>query len=495
MRVQIAQATIVFATAMATFVPALNNGLFADDVLLIEARLAQSRVGPAEYFRENYWGDFHDSGLYRPLSLAALSVQRRFFGFDRARYRVVNLLLHGVCSVLVLLLLQRLLMRPLAFAGAMLFAVHPIHAEAVTAIYGQEDLLGALFFLVALIIAVESAGADAPVRVALTGGCYLLSLLSKEQGVLLPLLVPVMRRYVRGQTSQHPLRLRRSDIAMFAALGVYVLLRIAALGHRMMPSGAASVAYGYPWWARINLVVVTVGTYLRLLVLPSGQTTYYGHLRDSIFSWPVHEFVAVLAGVLLMRPLQEVIGRRVVVPAYLFLAVTLFPVANVLQIGVVVAERCMYLPVFAVCLIVPAIVFQVARAPSRIWMGVFSALVVASAILSVRVAIRWQTPLSHWAATISDHQRSAGAHARFALLLLQEAALDAARADDPRIARAEQETNRALQINRGLPEAWHARGLLALRRGDCAAATAALEQALLLRPVSAEITNALHACR
>lgn len=496
MRVQLGQELVVCVMAMTTFLPALNNGLLADDVLLLDARVADWRAGPATYFRESYWGDLHNSGLYRPLSLAALSVQRRVFERNPAPYRVVNLLLHGLCSVLVLLLLRRFLSNAPAFAGALLFAVHPIHAEAVTTIYGQQDLLAAVFFLAALVTSLEVAAAGAPaVGAPLISVSYLLSLLCKEQGVLLPLLLPVLRRYASVPARDHPVRFQRADVALLVPLGVYTLLRIAALGFQMVPSGEASVGYGYPWWARINLAIVTVGTYLRLLVLPWGQTTYYGHLRDSIFGWPVLEFVALLAAVTLITPLQQVVGRRIVVPAYLFLAVTLFPVANVLPIGVVVAERCLYLPAFAVCLIVPAVIHRATEARAHVGIAVLSALVLAGVILSLRVAVRWQTPLSHWEATVSDHPRSAGAHARLALLLLHQAALDTAPADDPRLARAEQEINRALQINPRLPDAWQARGMLALRRGDCATATAALEQALALRPGNAEIKNMLGACR
>ena len=39
-------------------------------------------------------------------------------------------------------------------------------------------------------------------------------------------------------------------VALLLALGVYALLRVVTLGGDVVPSGAASVAYGYPWWAR-----------------------------------------------------------------------------------------------------------------------------------------------------------------------------------------------------------------------------------------------------
>jgi hypothetical protein len=106
--------------------------------------------------------------------------------------------------------------------------------------------------------------------------------------------------------------------------------------------------------------------------------------------------------------------------------------------------------------------------------------------LSARVAFRWRTPVAHWASTVMDHPRSAGAHARLALLLLEEAVSDV-RPDDDRLAQAEEATDRALQINDHLPEAWHARGLLAVLRGDCGTLSSALERARALRPGDPEL--------
>ena len=63
----------------------MPNGLLGDDTLLLEARLDESRAPSLSgLFRESYWRDLHDSGLYRPLSLALLSVQRKAFGRDPA---------------------------------------------------------------------------------------------------------------------------------------------------------------------------------------------------------------------------------------------------------------------------------------------------------------------------------------------------------------------------------------------------------------------------
>jgi protein O-mannosyl-transferase len=169
-------------------------------------------------------------------------------------------------------------------------------------------------------------------------------------------------------------------------------------------------------------------------------------------------------------------------------------VANLIPIGIVVAERCLYLPSLAVCLMAAAVIHRLTE--KRAWAGavVVMALSVTAVFLSARVAVRWRTPLRHWETTAADHPRSPAAHARFALLLLAETARDTPGRDDARLAKADEALNRALALNPRLPEAWHGRGVLAVLRGDCAAAKMHLARALALRPGDPEILQALRAC-
>jgi len=407
----------------------------------------------------------------------------------------VNILLHGVCSILVLHLLRTLAAERAAFAGALLFAVHPIHAEAVTAIYGQQDLLAALFFLAALVVYSTSSGRSAIV-VLLVGPFYLLSLLCKEQGVLLPALLPLIPVQPTPFAETNGVRTRRTMLVGVAcAFVVYVLLRLYVLGGEAVPVGNASVADGYPWWARINLAIVTIGTYLRLLILPWGQTTYYGHLRESLFGSTLLELGVLVATAAAYKPVQRTLGREVVRTAVAILTATILPVANVLPIGMVVGERCLYLPSIAVSLLFGAACAALSLWRPRLAVVLVCAVCAAGVGLSARVAYRWRSPLRHWETTIADHPQSAAGHARYAILLLSEVAQETSASGDPRVGRAEEALKRALQINPRSPEAWYGQGLLSAMRGDCITARRALDQALALRPDYPEVVRLMERCR
>ena len=447
---RVQQSVVVLALAAGTFLPALHNGLLGDDSILLEQRLDSARAPNLPIlFQQDYWGDLHRSGLYRPLTLTLLHVQRRAFGLDPIPYRIVSLLLHGVCTILVLQLLRRLVRPRAAVAGAVLFAVHPIHAEAVITIYGQADLWCALFILASLNCdSWPQPTSRRYVNLGWAAVFYLLSLFCKEQSALLVALLFFPGRDGDWHPPEGAVQHRNTRMfVLLVPLVVYSALRMQALGAEMVPAGMSSVASGYPWWARVNLIIVTVGMYLRLLVVPWGQTTYYGHLREALFGTPVMEIaVLVLAGIS-FGPLQRVLGRALVSRAAVILALTLLPVSNLIPIGMVVGERCLYLPSVGVCLLGAAAYARLETKRVKAAAAVVSIAAAIGIVLSVRVASRWQTPLKHWETTTADHPGSAGAHARLALVLLKDIADSHGGLDDPRIARTEDALRRALEIN------------------------------------------------
>src|SRR5205085_6497923 len=87
---------------------------------------------------------------------------------------------------LVYLLLETVLQsspngKIIAFAAALLFAVHPIHTEAVASVSGRAELLACAFLLTAWILHLRDHQISALI-------CFVLALLSKESAVVfLPL--------------------------------------------------------------------------------------------------------------------------------------------------------------------------------------------------------------------------------------------------------------------------------------------------------------------
>jgi hypothetical protein len=146
----------------------LRNGFTFDDPLIIAQNpLVAGEGGLSAIFTSHYWASEERHGnLYRPLTIASYWLNHRLAGAEPWSYHLVNLLLHGAVTVLVYLVSLRLArapragvagwMRPVeaggdtvAFTGALLYATHPIHTEAVVSVVGRAERMAALFVLAA----------------------------------------------------------------------------------------------------------------------------------------------------------------------------------------------------------------------------------------------------------------------------------------------------------------------------------------------------------
>lgn len=116
-------------------------------------------------------------------------------GLGVVGFHVVNELMHIVTTLLVYLLIRQIAMSCLieqagwmAFLSAVLFALHPVHTEAVTYLCGRSVLMMTMFSLASLLV--YSKGNLSNSRIQLYGLSplfFLLALMTKETAILLPL--------------------------------------------------------------------------------------------------------------------------------------------------------------------------------------------------------------------------------------------------------------------------------------------------------------------
>jgi len=102
-----------------------------------------------EIFSTQYFGGPRGTGTaYRPVLLTSYALQWWIRGNDPIPFHVVNVLGHVAATLLLAALLRRLgFSPPVAVGAALLFAVHPIHVEAVTSIVGRGETQSAALTL------------------------------------------------------------------------------------------------------------------------------------------------------------------------------------------------------------------------------------------------------------------------------------------------------------------------------------------------------------
>ncbi|XP_077026545.1 protein O-mannosyl-transferase TMTC1 isoform X2 [Tamandua tetradactyla] len=108
-------------------------------------------------FANDFWGKgmaentSHKS--YRPLCILTFKLNIFLTGMDPFYFHAVNIILHCLVTLVLMYTCDKAVFknRGLAFVTALLFAVHPIHTEAVAGIVGRADVLACLLFLLAFL--------------------------------------------------------------------------------------------------------------------------------------------------------------------------------------------------------------------------------------------------------------------------------------------------------------------------------------------------------
>ncbi len=283
---------------------------------------------------------------YRPLQTTIFTLVYQWRGLSPFPFHVVDVGLHTVATIFVYLLLFEIgFPRAAALAAAVLFAVHPVHTEAVAWIAATGELACGLFYFAALWTFLRYARGGTILWLLLSTMSFLLALFSKEMAVTLPMaaiVILLMKRQELNLTTRKMLLL----IAPFiAVLMVYGALRIHAVRGGMLPSFEEH-ANVLDW---ITLELWTVGRYLRYVIVPFPLAAFHIaplYLSDRIFTTILYTLTIAAVGALAWF-------WRKTIPTALWWAM-LFPVLlgpalylKAISGGFLFAERYLYIPSFA----------------------------------------------------------------------------------------------------------------------------------------------------
>ena len=220
----------------------IHNGFAYDDRwIIVQNANAHSLNRPWELFGTTYWPTTRGASLYRPLTILLYAAQWVFGGGAPFLYHFVNISLYVVDAVLVLLLGLQCLPRSGAWVAAALFAVHPVHVEAVANVVGQAELWTGLVLLSAVLIYVRErqGGVTIPRRWSIAiVALYVAGMLIKENAIVLPALLVIAELFLVRDT--RPWRERADEL--FTLLVWMTMFAVAFLWARTRVTGEIGAA-------------------------------------------------------------------------------------------------------------------------------------------------------------------------------------------------------------------------------------------------------------
>ncbi len=429
----------LFLTAMVPFLGTFGFDYTFDDRLVVELnpRLSSPSQIRTLVTTQLFEGHFKTAN-YRPFLLLTFAVQTWIHGPDPGLYRLVNVLLHATATVLVALwLLAIAVPRRAALTTAALFAVIPIHVEAVTSLVGRAEVLAAVLVLAGALLFRRAFSGE---RFALSAyaAClfaFTLAAFSKESSIVAPGLLGLGEAF-RAYQTRETLRLKRLVVPWLGTLVPFVLVLVV---RAMLLGGALNTETTRISQVENPLVVMSAPLRIlnaaNLLFMYPAKTFVPVHmaadhsanalpvatsLTDPTSWWGLALLAVLLAGVIaLFRK-----GHTLPLFGVLLFLGTLFPLSNFLVVvGPPYADRLAYVPSIGIliagfgllALLVPE---RAVESGNRLFGLFLAAGVLVYASSTVDRNLVWQNDLTLY--TDMVEKRPESAKARYALASVYE---------------------------------------------------------------------------
>ncbi|NWY23512.1 TMTC3 protein, partial [Pheucticus melanocephalus] len=386
--ISLKEAALIVGVVTACYWNSLFCGFVFDDVsAILDNKDLHPSTPLRNLFQNDFWGtpmsEERSHKSYRPLTVLTFRLNYLFSELNAVSYHFLNLVFHVVVCIVFLKVCKLFLDNRSSVVASLLFAVHPIHTEAVTGVVGRAELLSSIFFLAAFLSYTKSKGPDNTIvwtPIAVTVFLVAVATLCKEQGITvvgiccvyevfiaqgytLPALLDTAVQILRGKGSipfSMLQTLLKLIVLMFSTL-LLVVVRVQVIQSQLpvftrfdnpaavSPSPARQLTFNY-------LLPVNAWLLLNPSELCCDWTMGTIPLVESLLdvrNIATLTFFCFLGSLLVFSLRYPGDSSKTVLMALCLIVLPFIPASNLFfPVGFVVAERVLYVPSMGFCILV-----------------------------------------------------------------------------------------------------------------------------------------------
>ena len=351
-------ALILIAVVFISYAPAVRNGFVWDDTALVlrDPLIRSWRLIP-EGFNHFLFVDATASDFYRPIQRLIYTIDYAAFAFRPGPYHLTSVLWHSLAAIALLFFAEELLLsfglergrcRLMALVAALVWAIHPVQSAAVAYVSGVADPLAATFGFLGLFLLLRASLTLGPRELPLfigSGVAFLLSALSKESGLLFPLI----------GIATCVLRKNWANLWKTAAVAAFVGASYFSLRAAAEHNPAPTLTPPPPLLIRPIIVARAVAEYAGLILFPMNlhmdrdvetQPSGFNEASMAHAAWRELQTLVglVLIAVFFYWMLRARERNPAVFTALLFGLIAYLPVSGIVALNATAAEHWIYLP-------------------------------------------------------------------------------------------------------------------------------------------------------
>lgn len=411
---------LLLIVSVAIYINTLWNEFVFDDIKILELN-PLTKTFDLKILTEDFW--YPDrSGSYRPLTTLTYSLNYFMSGnvLNSSIYHSFNLLINALNVVLVFLIVKELTKSDkISLLTALLFALHPIHVEAVATMFGRPDLLYMFFIFAVFLFHIKDyklKKISPKIVYLLSVFLFFLSMLSKETAVTLIGFIVLYDVAFKRDLWKFKFKYLGYLLVVLIWFSMRTYFNIGSIteGTSFIDNPLINAPIGERAVHGIKLV----GLYIHKLMYPIQLSVDYSYNQIPL----VVDYLTVLSIVLLSALMIGLYisfrKNRLIFFSLGFLILSLIPVSNILiPVGSIFAERFMYVPSFGFVLLIAVGIYSIKNRNLKLVL-----IIVILSLYSVRTFMRigdLNNGLTLWEKTVEVSPMSTKAHDNLAVSYLE----------------------------------------------------------------------------
>ncbi len=425
---------ILFALGLLLYANTFTHDYAQDDAIVIyDNMFVQDGVAgiPGLLSKDTFFGFFKvegkaklvSGGRYRPLTPIMFAIEYQIFGDNPFIGHFINAILYGLLVLVIFNTLFKLLSieefrkkaLPISLMAAVIFAVHPVHTEAVANIKGRDEIVALLASMYSLFLILRYTDVGKKKDLMMAALVFFLGLLSKENTITFLAVIPLALILFRGKSVLDSVI---GVLPLIISSVIFIGIRTAVLG--MDFGGTPMELMNNPFLKiennayvpfnaseKMATITYTMGKYVSLLFLPHPLTHDYYPRHVDLMSW---SDISVLLTVLMYMVM--IIGsivyfkkHKLISFSIWFFLITMSIVSNIVfPIGTNMSERFLFMPSVGFALGLAALMYKIP--PKGKWI-LFAIVVLGMATKTVVRNQVWKDDFTLFTTDVHTSKRSA----------------------------------------------------------------------------------------
>ena len=356
----------------------IPNDYALDDIYSISGNQYTKKgfEGINDLLTKNYFSGFYGDmdislagGRYRPLSLVTFAIEYEFFGENPHINHFINVLLFALTAMLLYLILLNILKKykyrewwfSIPFIATLLYLFHPIHTEVVANIKGRDEILSLLGALLSLWLIWKYIESKKTRNLFFAFITFFLALMSKENAITFLLIIPLTVYFFSTKKLKNYLKI---FIPLVTATGLFFWIRYSIVGGiggtpptELMDNPFLHASF----LEKYATIFYTFAIYLKLLIIPHPLSwDYYPYHIELVGPGNIVVILSLVFFIAIgVYAILKFNKKSIFSYCILFFFISFSIVSNlVFSIGAFMAERFMYIPSLAFCILIAFVLVE-----------------------------------------------------------------------------------------------------------------------------------------